>query len=90
MTVKTNQLRQLSYLVRGFPGSSLRTRGELGESSSEKAPLLGSRDSLGEMFDKKSGGFGIIEQCFEYVLYVGVLCVLTMVQKGCTSLDPHQ
>jgi hypothetical protein len=56
MTVKTNQLRQLSYLVRGFPGSSLRTRGELGESSSEKAPLLGSRDSLGEMFDKKKRG----------------------------------
>ena len=47
---KTNQLRQLSYLVRGFPGSSLRTRGELGESEKSHHCWVPETD-LGEMFD---------------------------------------
>ena len=47
----------MSYLVRGFPGSSLRTRGELGESNHQKKHHCWVPETdLGEMFDQKKAG----------------------------------
>ena len=91
MTVKKNKSTSTIVLFSsGISRLKFEDEGRIG-GIRKKPPLLGSRDRFGrDVWPKKTRGFGIIEQYFEYVLYVGVLCVLTMVQKGCTSLDPHQ